>query len=322
MDLQLGRAISIVMKTTPYIAYRATVYGVMCGVALFYLLVLGLIGKVFGSGAFVVLLVLTLGAGAVLGVSRLLGEYVLYMLKAGHVALITELATEGELPPGVTQTDFAKERVTYYFKEISVLSLIDQLVKGIIGLINNVLFDVMTVLPIPGLEGATKVVQRVVDFSLTYVDESILAYTFKTKNENVYDAARSGIVLYAQSWKAILKNAVMLTLLSYVFVIACVVAFMVPLGVFAVLMPSLKFVLFLFAIFLGFAAKWILFDPVACASSILTFFAASEGVEPNAEWESRIDEVSDEFRELKEKATQQWKDMGAKPAESAQETQL
>ena len=56
-------------------------------------------------------------------------------------------------------------------------------------------------------------VQRIVNFSLTYIDESVIAYTFRTGNENVFDAAKSGIIIYCQSWKALLKNAVALTLL-------------------------------------------------------------------------------------------------------------
>lgn len=319
MDLQLGRAFNIVSQTMPYVLYRAMIYGALCGAGLVYLAILGLIGAVFGSGAFMVLFLVSVGAGAVLGLGRLLGEYFLYLLKAGHIALITEIISEGTLPEGINQTEWAKSRVQQYFKEISVLSLIDQLVKGVIGFINRTLFDVMTILPIPGLEGAAKFAQRVVDFSLTYVDESIIAYTFKTKNENIYDAAKTGIVLYAQGWKGILKNAVALTLLSYVFVLICTLVWLIPFGAVALMLPAAwsttKFILFILALFLGFSCKWIFFDPIACTSTILTFLKEAEGAEANAEWEERIEQVCGKFRELKEKAAQKFQEMGAKPAE-------
>ncbi len=320
MDLQLGRAFNIVSQTMPYILYRAMIYGALCGAMLVYLAVLGLIGAVFGSGAFLVLLVLSAGAGAMLGVGRLLGEYFLYLLKAGHIALITEIITQGTLPEGINQTEWGKERVKHYFKELSVLSLVDQLLKGIIGVLNRTLFDVMTILPIPGVEGAAKFSQRIVDFSLTYVDESIIAYTFKTKNENVFDAAKTGIVLYAQAWKSVLKNAVALTLLSYAFVFACTVLWLVPFGVLSLLLPATwtttKFILFILALFLGFSCKWILFDPIACTSTILTFLKEADSTEPDPEWEARIEQACDKFRELKDKAAQKFQEMSGRPGEA------
>lgn len=321
MELQLGRAFKIVMQTMPYLVYRAMIYGALCLAGIVYLGILAVIGAVFGSGAFFVLLIVSLGAGAVLGLGRLLGEYFLYLLKAGHIALITEIVVEGKLPDGINQTEWAKERVKHYFKEISVLALINQLLKGIIGVINRTLFNVMTVLPIPGMEGAAKFAQRVVDFSLTYVDESIIAYTFKTKNENVFDAAKSGIVLYAQSWQSVLKNAVALTLLSYAFVILCTVVWLLPLGVIALLVPAswstTKFVLFILALFLGFSFKWVLFDPIACTSTILTFLKEAESRTPDPEWEARIEQACDKFRELKEKAAQKFQEMTGKTTEQA-----
>src|SRR5690554_3148755 len=144
MNLQLGKAFGIVMKTMPYVLYRALVYGVMCGVVAVVLLFLALIGRVFGGGAAGVMFLLVLiggGFGA-----RLLREYVLYLLRAGHVAVITEIIDGGSLPAGVSQTAYGKEKVTAYFKEISVLAFIDQLVKGIIRALNRRLFNIMTIL--------------------------------------------------------------------------------------------------------------------------------------------------------------------------------
>ncbi len=164
----------------------------------------------------------------------------------------------------------------------------------------------MNVLPIPALEGLSNIVQRIVNFSLTYIDESVIAFTYFTKNENVFDAAKSGIIVYCQSWKALLKNAVALTLFSYMFVILTTFAFLIPLGALAWSLPStwalVKFFLFVLALFLGVSAKWILFDPVACTSTILTFLKEAESIKPDPEWESKIEAVSDKFRTLKVKA--------------------
>lgn len=307
MDLQLGRAFGIVMKTLPYVLYRAAVYGVICAGFAALLLVLALIGYVFGGGAAAVLFVIFMAAGG-FG-ARFLREYVLYLLRAGHVAVITELIEQGSLPAGVSQTQWGADQVKVFFKEISVLALIDQLVKGAIGAVNRTLFNVMTILPLPGLDGLSKIAQKVVDFSLTYIDESILAYTFKTKNERVYEAAKSGVILYCQAWKGLLKNAVALTLLSYVFTVVGALIFLIPLGAVAWMLPAsagfAKFALFALALFMGVSLKWILFDPIACTSTILTFLAETENMVPDPAWESRIEAASGKFRELKDKAAEQ-----------------
>lgn len=321
MNLQLGRAFGIVMKTTPYIFYRAVVYGVICAAFAVLLLFLALVGYVFGSGAAMVMFVIFMVAGG-FG-ARLLREYVLYLLRAGHVAVITEIIERGSLPEGVGQTEWGKQQVTTYFKEVSVLALIDQLVKGIIRALNRTMFNIMQAMPIPGMEGASKVAQKVVDYSLTYIDESILAYTFKTKNENVYGAAQSGIILYCQAWKGLLKNAVALTLLSYAFTVVAALIFLIPLGIIAVLLPEgwafAKFGLFVLALFMGFSLKWILFDPLACASTILTFLTETEHMTPDPAWEERIESVSDKFRELKQKAAEQMQGASETMKEEAEE---
>ena len=304
MELQLGRAFRIVLQTSPYLLYRATVYGIICGIFALVMLFLALVGYVFSGGAALVMFVI-LAAGGGFG-AKLLREYVLYLLRAGHVAVITEIIERGSLPEGVNQTQWGSDRVKAFFKEISVLALVDQLIKGVIRVLNRTLFNVMNILPIPGMEGAAKVMKKVVDFSLTYIDESILAYTFKTQNANVYGAAQSGIILYCQAWKGLLKNAVALTVLCYAFTILSALIFLIPLGGIALMLPETwgfaKFALFVLALFMGFSLKWIVFDPIACTATILTFLKETEGMVPDPEWEARIEQVSDKFRELKQKA--------------------
>lgn len=320
MDLQIGRAMKIVAQTSAYLVYRTMIYGMICVAVAIGLGILALIGKVFGSGAAGILFLIVLVAGG-FGL-RFLREYVLYLLQAGHIALITEIVEKGQLPPGISQTAWARERVMHYFKEISVLALVDQLVKGIINALNRTLFNVMTVLPIPGLEGLARIAQRIVHYSLTYIDESVIAYTFKTGNENVFEAAKSGVIVYCQSWKTLLKNAVALTLLSYVFVILATVVFMIPLGAIALTLPASwgtgKFVLFLLALFLGISAKWILFDPIACTSTLLAFLKEAETTPPDPAWEARIEAVSDQFRMLKDKAVEKMQEMARREPPTAE----
>lgn len=320
MNLHIGHAMRIVFQTSPYLVYRALVYGTICGAVAVLLLFLALIGYIFGSGAAGVMLIIALAAGG-FG-ARLLREYILYLLRAGHVAVITEIIERGKFPEGTSQTEWGSEKVKAYFKEISVLALIDQMIKGVIRVLNRTIFNVLNILPVPGMDGAKKVIQKIVDFSITYIDESVLAYTFKTENENVYDAAKSGIILYCQAWKGLLKNAVALTVLCYAFTILSALVFLIPLGAIALMLPETwafaKFALFILALFMGFSLKWIVFDPIACTATIITFLKETENMTPDPAWEERIENVSAKFRELKAKAASSFSgDRGPQPDAAA-----
>ena len=306
MNLQLGRAWSILMQTGPYLVYRAVLYGALAFAALAYLGFLCLVGSIFGVGAAVVLFFVTWIGGRMLGLGRLVGEYILYMLKAGHVALVVEIIENGALPAGISQTSWAKERVLAQVKEVSVLALLDQLVRGVIRFVNREVVVLSTRLPIPGIDGAARGAGRIVELSVTYVDEAMLAYAFKTKNPNVLDAAKKGVVLYCQCWKGLLANAVAVAIAGYLLAGLLFLAFAIPFGGLALSLPpawaASRFVLFALALALAFWVKLVVYDPLACTATILTFFAESEGMEPSPEWEARLEGANETFRELQARA--------------------
>lgn len=315
MGLQVGRALRIVSQTMPYVMYRAGIYGAACLGGVVYLGLLGIVGLVFSAGAFWLLLALSLGLVGVLGWGRLIRMYFSYLIEAGHVALITEIVAQDQAPRAISQPEWAKDRVTRYFRDANVLALIDQFVKGIVRTINRRLVDVSMVVPIPASKGA---VNLVVDYSLGYMDDVVLAHAFKTQNENVFDAAKEAIVLYCQLWKDLLKDAVAVAVLGIGFAIVAAVLWMVPLGIVASILPetwgTMKLALFLMAVLLGISTKWILFDPVARASTLLAFLEASDQVTPNADWQARLESESDAFRELKRKAEEVAEDMKRRDA--------
>ena len=309
MGLQLKRAIAVVMRTKPYVLYRALIYGALCLCVIGYLGLLAIIGLVFGSGAFWALLVVSVGLVAMLGVAGFVGDYIFYRLRAGHIALITEIIAEGQLPTGISQMKWARGRVLHYFGSVSPLPQVLWLVRAIVRAANRTLFDSAAALPVPGIECGTKFSQHLVDFSQGYVEEALIAYVFKSKEDNLFAAAQAGLVAYCQSWKTVLGNAVMLTLWSYCFVLLATVLFLIPLGIVAWILPAewtiFKFTLFATGVFLGFAAKWSLYDPVASASTILAFLEESDLTTPEPEWEPKLESACEAFGELKRKAEDQ-----------------
>jgi hypothetical protein len=240
-------------------------------------------------------------------------------LRAWHIALITEIIAEGQLPSGISQMKWARGHVLHYFGGASPLPLVLWLVHASVRAANQKLFDSAAALPMRGIACGTKFSQHLVDFSQEYVDEALIAHVFRSKDDNLFASAQAGLVSYCQSWKTVLSNAVMLTLWSYCFVLLATVLFLIPLGIVAWILPAewtiFKFTLFATGVFLGFAAKWSLYDPVASASTILAFLEESDLTTPDPEWEQKLETACEAFGELKRKAEDQ--DAGRKTKKSA-----
>ena len=311
MDIQWQRAWALVKQTSNYVWYRAMVHGALCLGVIAYWVVLSIVGMVFGPGAFWVLFVSSGIFGTMIGFGGFVGEALFYRQRAGHIALITELLTEGKLPEAISQVKWAQGRVRHYFG-MTMLPQVRAGLRDAIGAVNVSVFDSAealptSVLPVPGIEGGTKLAQHLVSFSQGYIEDAAIAHAFKTKNENVLDATRTAVLLYCQCWKPVLTNAVTLTLVGYVFMLAASIVFLIPLGLLAQYAvpnadPDVRFVLFAVGVFLGISAKWVLYDPVASALTILTFLEEADLVTVDESWDETLETASPAYALLKKKA--------------------
>jgi hypothetical protein len=301
MTFHFGEALAILLKTSPYLLIRSLVYGTLgVGIGLYIGLLL-LIGKVFGGGGTIIFLI---GLALLWGLLKLAKQYALYLINAGHVAVITEIIQKGSLPEGVNQFQYGKEVVTRMFKEVSVLFLIDGLVHGTIRAINRTVAVITDILPLPGMDGLTKIANSIIDFSLTYLVETILSYNLARGEENIWESAKRGVILYAQNWKPVLVTAAGCTVANAVGFVALFLILFLPFGFLATMThnETLKFFWLAFAVALAYGFKEAVFKPFFQISIILTFNDAIKGQEPNPEWEGRLEMVSGKFVELKDKA--------------------
>ena len=301
MKLYFGEAWGILMKTLPYVLIRMAIYGLIGIGAAIYLGVLWLIAKIFGGAGVIVFLI---GLGGLYGLLKLVQRYVLYMINAGHTAVITELIQKGSLPAHTNQLEYGKQIVTALFKEISVLFVVDQLVAGTINAFNQTVVRIADMIPIPGVESLAKFAGLIVNYAVTYVDEAILSFNLARKEKNIWESAKRGVILYAQNWKPILTNAVWLAVISSVGLVVLVVIMLIPFGSFALMTKNELFKAFwlFLAIALGYGLKLSIVNPFCLIATIITYNRAIEGQEPNVEWENRLEQVSGKFKELKSKA--------------------
>jgi len=306
VDFKFGQVMSTLWKTKEFVIFRFLIY---MGITLAYIAGTGtgggigyLFGKVGDNTEAGVFYGMVGGFSLVSGVLYYVREYILYLVKAGHIAVIVKHLDGEPMPDGKGQIKYAQEMVKDRFKESSVLFGVDQLIKGVLKTFNRIFSGVMSFLPfLP--QGIVKFVNAVVNMSLTYVDEVILAYYFRNNSENPWEDSRKALVLYAQNYKTFLKNALFLTLITWVLSLLVLIIVFAPL---AALMSfggySGGFWPFVLSLVTAWGIKSALIDPIAMTALMQVFFKVTEGQVPNPEWEAKLERGSKKFVEMKDKA--------------------
>ena len=127
---------------------------------------------------------------------------------------------------------------------------------------------------------------------------------------SVWASAQDGVVLYAMSWKPLLKNAVALMVVSYIpfFLFFAVVA--LPIGL------ALSFVSTQLAgwaliglLVLAYLVKVAIGDTIAMTAMIASYQRATDGLTPDPIVSAKLDRVSDKFGELQQRAKQEMQSM-------------
>ncbi|MES0051366.1 hypothetical protein [Mesorhizobium sp. M0053] len=309
-DFEIGRSVSIMIRTWPFIALRMIVY---FGITLAYIVATGS-GASVGYGVGHIStdpdgpLSFALWGGIVgIGVVSIalywIREYILYVVKAGHIAVMVHLIDGREIPNGQDQIAYAKGVVKERFAEANILFVVDQLVKGAIRAITGLIGGIAAFLPIPGLGGLVAFINTVIRLSLTYVDEIILGYNIRINSSSPFETARQGVVLYAQNGKTMVKNAVWLAVIMWGVSFVIFLLMLAPAAAIMWFIPGqLGGWAFVLAILLAWAFKAAFIEPFAIACLMQVYFKTIEGQVPNAEWDQRLAEASSKFRELRDKA--------------------
>ena len=306
-DFSIREIIGLLVKTTPFLVFRFLIY---FGITLAFVLVTGAgagvgygIGSIAGDAASGGMWGGLAGFGLASAVMYFLREYLLYMVKAGHIAVLVELMEGKELPGGRSQVDHAQQVVRERFAQSSMLFGLDQLIKGILKAFNRTFFTIGSLIPIPGSQGIIKFINTVVNLSLTYLDEVILAYNIRTRADNPWSASQSALVLYAQNYKAFLKNAFWLAFLIWGLTFLVFLVILAPVAGLVALFPGSAGPLTLvIAVVFAWGIKQAVIEPFAMTALMQVYFRVTEGQTPNPEWEAKLDSVSGKFRDLKEKA--------------------
>ena len=187
---------------------------------------------------------------------------------------------------------------------------LNQLVRGILSAFNRVTVSIASWLPIPGLDVVVKLIDAVVNTSLGHLDQVVLAQILRARSTqgasvNAWACARDSVVLYAQNYKGVLKNAALLTPIIWVLTLVIFGVIFAPvaalIGVFHVQGGIWIFVL---AAIAALSLKAALIDPFAMTALLQVYDRVTTGQRPDPEWTNRLDSMSSKFRELTQKANE------------------
>jgi hypothetical protein len=311
-DFSFGRAVGIMVRTLPFVLLRMGVY---FGTALAYVLVTGTgAGVGWGIGALgdegfrgqATVVGGLAGFGIVALVMYWLREYILYIVKAGHIAVMVELIDGRPMPEGRGQVAHAQAMVRERFAEASVLFAIDQLVKGVLRAITGLIRGIFTILPIPGVRQLATILHAFLRVAVGFIDEVILAYGMRTRAEDPWQSARTALVFYAQNYKPMLKNAAWITLFVYGATAVLFFVMLAPAALISNLYPGgMSAMGIVIALILAWSVKQAFLEPLAVACLLQAYFHAIEGQEPDPDWEARLDGMSSKFGQIKNRITGQ-----------------
>jgi hypothetical protein len=308
-DFSVGQALSLMARTAPFLVFRIVVY---FGVTVALILATGMgagvgwsVGMLgdegfranttFYGGLF--------GFGGVAGVVYFLRDYLLYLVKAGHIAVMVELMQGGQVPGGRGQIEHAAAVVKERFGQASALFALDQIIKGVVGAITGLVQGLLSLLPIPGLDRIMGAVRAYLRLAVGLVDEVILAHAIRTRADNPWKSAQEALVLYAQNARPMLVNAAWLTLIVWLLAFVVFLLMLAPAAAVVWLVPGgWSAGGFVFAVVFAWAVKVALIEPFALACLLQVFFKVTEGQTPNPEWQEKLARVSDKFRSMGQKA--------------------
>lgn len=308
-DFSSSTSLRLMRMTAPFVVFRLVVY--VC-VTVVYILATGAgAGLGYGIGGLwdddTRIAASAYGAAGGFGLTAalvyFLREYVLYIVKAGHIAVMVDLLQGRDIPAGQSQIAFARAKVTERFGTATILFGIDQLVKGTINTVTGLMEGLFSLLPIPGLDRLMSLIRAYLRVAVGLLDEVMLAHCFATHAANPYEASRTALVLYAQNAKPMLKNAAWVTLWVWLLSFLIFLVMLVPAGLVAWLLPTqLSAAGVVFALLFAWAVKAALIEPFAVACMLQAYFKLTAGQVPDQVMQSRLEQVSNKFKSLGEHA--------------------
>ena len=254
-----------------------------------------MIGMMFDFSVFVILMIVWLSVAY--GIKALITHYFGYLVKAGHVAVITESMINGKIPEHYFE--FGLQQVKAKFVSSNAFFAVDRLISGAVRQIQNQMERIGSWLNgVPGIGVFIQILNLFISISLNYIDECCMGYTFYKKNENTFKSAADGVVIYAQNWKTILKNAAMTTALVLVLMGGMLISLFLGISVlFSAIHINGGFAI-IPAFFITLVIKYAFVDSWILVKTMCTYMQVAPQTTISFDLYSKLSKVSSQFKKL------------------------
>ena len=223
--------------------------------------------------------------------SLILRNYGRFLVRVGHIAVLTEIAKSGYVPPN--QIAWGMSQVKEHFGRATVFFFINRMICSTIRDLQFIMRNALA-----GLGPISFIVNAFKQKFLQYIDECCLAYTFTCEGTGPFLGAVKGIVIYVFGWKNMAIAAAKTVL--YTFLISTGFYILAILLIVASAM-SLSLSLLIFSLFFFFvigALKQCFLDSYAMVMMLVAFLDEAEQTEIDVAAVQKVASMSRRFREL------------------------
>ena len=294
----------VYLKTMKFVWLKLALGGAMILFSLLTLAIFLGIGSIGSGGGMVIAFWIWLVV--VCGVSLWINRYIGYMIKAGHVAMVTTAVTTGSVPDN--QLEAAKEMVKERFITANVYFAVDSLVSGAVSQLQKTFERIDNILGnIPGVSTLVNFAQLFIRIALGYIDECCLGYTFLHKEQSAFKSAADGVVIYFQNWKKLLKDAAVTTLIVMVI---SFLAWVVPFVIFAGILGAFG-VHWIFAFFIALMCAMVIrsafVDSYMMVKMMVSYMEVAPSTEITFDLYEKLCKLSGKFKNLFNKGQEEEK---------------
>jgi hypothetical protein len=233
------------------------------------------------------------GFSLFMSITYILQEYVFYLLKAAHIAILAELIHGSVIEPS-RQLETGVAIVRQHILASMTLFAVDQAIKSLIGVVSRFVNRGFSSFGSSG-SSLSHIVQSYFGIVFGLADELILAYILRAQEKAPRDAAREGAAHYAQNIKALMSSAFALTiihlLLSALFYGAALAGLFV-IAYFQGISISSGIIMMYLIIAAG-AMMRAFATPLILTCQMQVFFTAIENQTPDTRWFDRLTKSND-----------------------------
>jgi hypothetical protein len=305
-DHGLATALRLLIKTLPYALAR---WGVLLASAAACVVWIG-IGA--GGAAWLGMHVsMTFGVCWLIGVLLAGGwiwgtvlRYVFHLIACGHVAVLTELITQGHVGNGDEgQFAYGRRIVAAGFGEVAALFGLSVLIRDVLRVFHNALDTLDQWLPTPGVSTIVGLVNAVLAAATRYLDKVVLSYDLARGGPNPWRSVQDGLVYYCQNANPILKTSIWMVIVERGLSILLGLLLLVPAGLATTLLPEAMreygaLVTVLIAALLASTLRAAFIRPLFLICIMIRFHALVQNQPINANWVGYLDSLSDKFRQI------------------------